>query len=654
MKKTVNVGLTAHVDAGKTTLTEQLLYTAGATRGLGRVDDGTAQTDFLSIERERGISVRASGTHLTWHDCEIHLVDTPGHADFTGEVERSLGVLDCAVLLISAVEGIQSQTELLMDAFLNLGLPFLVYVNKLDRAGSDFDGICSTVRERLAPHGIACVQASAVTGEGTEKLTVSPSPDLEEELLTACGDDSLLEAFLEGSPPPDGALDEAVREAFLTGRLCLILGGSAKLGLGTQELLDTLERCCAPLITDDTLAAPLCARVYKLEHDPRMGKVCHVRLFSGSLRNRDSVYLPRTDAEEKVTQIRSFAGREARDLGHVEAGGLAAVYGLRSVRAGDLLGHGIPPRMPASLTVPVLTVQALPAREEDRIPLLGALTELCDEDPALSFQWIERKQELHLRTTGRIQLEVLQSFLRERYNLPVTFTQPSVIYKETPMQAAVGHDDYTMPKPCWACVDFLIEPLPEGSGLQYESICSPRDIAYRYQNHVETAVPRALQEGRLGWEVTDLKVTLRGGSHHDVHTHPLDFFVATPMAIARGLENAGTALLEPMLALRMRAPEETLGRVVSLLVNHRASFDSPVVHTGDFTLDAEIPAEEFLEFPALFASATGGRGSLGSRFARYTLCPPGYGRARERSGIDPLDRAKYILWARGALTDAQD
>ncbi|MBE6931338.1 MAG: TetM/TetW/TetO/TetS family tetracycline resistance ribosomal protection protein [Ruminococcaceae bacterium] len=653
MLKTLNVGLVAHVDAGKTTLTEQLLYTAGALRGLGRVDDGTTQSDFLTIERERGISVRASSTHLQWRSCELHLVDTPGHADFTGEVERSLGILDCAVLLVSAVEGIQSQTELLIDAFTDLRIPFLVFVNKLDRTGADYSAVCQSLRDRLKSSGITCVQCSSPQNEGGGDLQLSPSPDLTEELLSACGDDALLEAFLEGSPLPDGALEASVREAVLSGSLCLMLGGSAKLGIGIDALLDALDAYCAPIITDDDIRAPLCGRVYKLEHDPRMGKVCHVRLFSGSLRNRDSVYLPRVDAEEKITQIRSVSGRQSSDLGQVQAGGLAALYGLRSVRAGDLLGQGIPPRLPAALTVPVLTVQALPAKEEDRIPLLGALTELCDEDPALSFQWIERRQELHLRTTGRIQLEVLQSFLRERYNLAVTFTAPSVIYKETPREAAVGRDDYTWPKPCWACVDFLIEPLPEGSGLQYESICSPRDIAYRYQNHVETAVPRALQEGRLGWEVTDLKVTLRGGSHHEVHTHPLDFFVATPMAIARGLENAGVMLLEPMLNLRMRAPEDTLGRVVSLLVNHRASFDSPVVHVGDFTLDAEIPAEEFLEFPALFAAATGGRGSLGSRFSRYTLCPPGHGQPRERGGIDPLDRSKYILWARGALTDAQ-
>ncbi|MDY3072979.1 MAG: translation factor GTPase family protein [Eubacteriales bacterium] len=638
----LNIGLIAHVDAGKTTLTERLLYAAGALRTAGSVDDGTTQTDYLSIERARGISVRASSATLSWRGAPVRIVDTPGHADFSGEVERAFAALDAAVLVVSAVEGVQAQTEALLEALETEKLPFLVFVNKLDRAGSAYaavlDELAQHTPRRLVPF---CVPS----GEGSEACAAVPlAPEVRRE-TEASADDGLVLRFLDGETIPDGELFAALRRACLDCRTVLVLAGSSKTGAGVEPLLDALAYY-TPDPPDD--AAPLAGVVYKVEHDPALGKLAHTRLFSGTLRSRDTVFVPRTGAEEKITQLRAVTGRKSQDVREIGPGDIVAITGLTSVRAGDVIGHGTIPRVPVSLAAPLLTVRAVPERDDDLMALLGALRELCEEDPLLELVWVPEKREIHLRTTGRVQLEVLEVFLRERYRLAAHFAEPSILYKETPVRTARGFDSYTMPKPCWAEIEFLIEPLPRGSGFRYQTAIDPRLIEYRYQAHIETAVPRALKQGLSGWEVTDLSVTLTGGSWHHIHTHPLDFFVATPMALMDGLRNAGTKLLEPILEVRFRAPEECLGRTVSLLVASRAAFDSPVVRGTEFTLSARVPAEEALDFPTQYAALTGGRGRVGMRFLEYDDCPPGHGHARERFGVDPLDRPKWILHARGA------
>ncbi|MEA4823276.1 MAG: translation factor GTPase family protein [Clostridiaceae bacterium] len=645
MTPILNVGLVAHVDAGKTTLTERLLCTAGALRVAGNVDDGTTQTDFLSVERARGISVRASSASLAWHSTHINLVDTPGHVDFSGEVERAFSALDAAVLVVSSVEGIQAQTETLLDALEAEKLPFLVFINKLDRAGSDYAAILSALSQRIPRRMIPYGKPS---GEGSDDciVTLPTSTDWRETMATASDDDTLVMRLLDGETVPDTELNAAMRRTCTDCRIVLVLCGSSKYGVGVETLLDTLAAYYTPDPPD--ASTPLAGIVYKVEHDPSLGKLAHTRLFSGSLRSRDTVRVPRTGALEKITQIRAVAGRKSQDVREVLAGDIAAISGLTSVRAGDIIGQGKIPRVPVSMTAPLLTVKAVPEEDADIMALLGALRELAEEDPLLELVWVPEKREIHLRTTGHVQLEVLSVFLRERYHLTAHFEEPSILYKETPIRSAVGFDSYTMPKPCWAEIEFHIEPLPRGSGFRYTTDIDPRKIEYRYQAHIETAVPRALTQGLFGWEVTDLAVTLTGGSWHHIHTHPLDFFVATPMALMDGLRNAGTKLLEPILEVRFRAPEEFLGRTVSLLVARRGEFDSPFVRGADFTLSARVPAEEALDFPVEYAALTGGRGRVGTRFLEYADCPPGHGHARERFGVDPLDRPKWILHARGA------
>ena len=640
-RRPISAGILAHVDAGKTSLTEQLLYRGGALRAAGTVDSGTTQTDTLAVEQARGISVKTADAVLETDKATINIIDTPGHADFISEVERALSVLDCAVIVVSAVEGVQAQTEILLSAVREMNLPCVLFVNKLDRAGSDFEGVCAELSEQFS--GRSLLRINLPENEGDLGVRVVPDADALENAVVLTGNEDLVESFLLGEEPD---FAQTVRAAVENGAVP-VLCGSSKTGVGCGEILEFLCTCM-PEMPD--VSEELCARVFRVEHDRQLGKLCHVRVFSGSLQPRQSVYLPRVDKEEKIAGIRRPLGRKQADVPAAEAGDIAVLFGLNEVRAGDMIGRGQPPRKESALAVPLLTVKIEPEKPDELMALVTALGALADEDPMLHFLWIREKKEIQLRIVGKIQLEILSELLMERYNLKATFSPPSVIYKETPSMVGEGFDAYLMPKPCWAILKFLIEPLPRGSGLIYESKTSPSRLMYRYQNHVETAVPEALTQGMYGWEVTDLKVTLIDGEHHHVHTHPLDFFLCTPLAIMDGLRNCGTTLLEPILKVKLTFDPNLSGRVIGLVQNARGVLIDQSVRGDRQTITAEIPVAESMELPVEFAKMTSGRGNMASSFSHYAPCVPGFIAERERIGTNPLDRAKYILEKRNALS----
>ena len=379
-----------------------------------------------------------------------------------------------------------------------------------------------------------------------------------------------------------------------------------------------------------------------------MGKIAHVRLFGGQIKNRDSIYIPSCEKSQKVTQIRRVFGGKFTDIGEVGAGDIAALCGLSEIQIGDVIGRPSA-RSGYKLAVPLLKVQVLPQDDGDLPALIAALRELCEEDPLLDMDYAGEEKELQIKITGTIQLEILATLLKERYNLDAHFSAPSVIYRETPSSCGEGFEAYTMPKPCWAVVRLRIEPGEPGSGLTYSSVVSNNDIYLRYQNHIETSLRETLKQGLYGWEVTDLKVTLIGGEHHIVHTHPMDFFVATPVAVMNGLTNTGTTLLEPMVTMTISAQEEFAGKIIGDLVQMRGDFDTPVIHAGSFRVEALVPVATSLDYPIRLGMLTSGRAVISSRFAGYRPCPLELGATAKRRGVDPLDRAKWILSKRNAL-----
>ena len=643
----INLGILAHVDAGKTTLAEQLLYACGELRAPGTVDAGSTRTDWLEVERRRGISVMTSSASLTRGDVLINLIDTPGHMDFTGEVERALVAMDAVVVLVSAAEGVQSQTELFWKAARTLSLPALLFVNKIDRAGCEPEAVLAQLQRELSP---AVIPLNRAVKPGSTDCAVEACPLGEEEILTLCeNDEALTELYLSGGEIPPARLREALEAQTRAAQVYPLLFGATALGLGVEALLDAVCRLlpCAASKPEGEPAGV----VYKIEHSPTMGKIAHVRLYEGTLKNRDSVKLFRPGAEpvtEKVTQIRRVSGGKHEDRGELTGGDIAAVYGLTDVKTGDMLGRRLE-RVHTHLTTPLFSVQ-VSGRAGEEAKLLQAVMELSDEDPSMICLWNPDEREITLSIMGKIHLEIIGYLLRERYGIEAVFSPPTVIYKETPLKTGRGLEAYTMPKPCWAVVALEIEPLPRGSGYQYESITPDKNLFYRYQNHVKTTVPEALKQGLLGWEVVDLKVTLIDGQHHTIHTHPMDFFLATPIAVMKALTDCGTQLLEPMVNMRLSAPEELSGKLIGDILGMRGSFDSPVVHHGRMELEARVPVASSLDYAARFASVTSGKGTLRVQFSGYEPCPAELGAVAKRRGLNPLDRAKWILYKRSALS----
>ncbi|MEC0172334.1 translation factor GTPase family protein [Paenibacillus graminis] len=651
-KGRINVGIFAHVDAGKTTTTEHILYESGRIKAVGSVDSGTALTDSMEVERQRGISVRAALASFEWRGVQVNLVDTPGHVDFLSEVERSLRVMDCAVLILSAVEGVQAQSEMIWNALRKLGIPTLIFLNKMDRVGADPAAVLAQARMYLSGDILPVQQALGQEQNYTGALDLwaeAADPAARTELLEALAerDEALLETYMSGTPLDLTAWKEQLKAGAGAGKWFPLVYGAAAKGLGITQLLDAMTDYFPRAGGNPEL--PVSGIVYSIQRDKSMGRMAFVRLYQGTVRNRDTVLNYTQDVQGKVTQIRKVEGGRTEDVGALEAGDIAVVYGLSGVRIGDVLG--VPDAIPqeAKLAVPLLTVRVHWEAAVDEHKVIGAFQELADEDPLLDTQWLQDERELHIKVMGPIQLEILDSVLESRYGLKVTFGQPSVIYRETPSRAGEGYVAYLMPKPCWAILRFRIEPGPPGSGLRYESLVRSSDLLPQYQNETARRVPEALMQGLYGWEVTDLKVTLTEGQHHVWHTHPLDFAVATPMAIMDGLNRIGTKLLEPILQVRIVVPEENGGRVMNDLVQMRGTFEPPVLQGERMIIEGRLPLATSLDYPVSLSSYTKGRSTFTSFFAGYEECPPDVRAERTRRGVNPLDQARYILSVRKAL-----
>ena len=631
-----NIGIFAHVDAGKTTLSEQMLLKAGAIRTAGSVDSGTAHTDSLPVERQRGISVRASCVRLNWRGEEINLIDTPGHTDFSAEIERSLWALDGAVIVVSGPEGVQPQTENLFEVLHEQGIPLFFFINKMDRESADAHRVTAQIRRRLAAHAV---------------LLSDPEALIE---AVCSADDELMERYLSEEEISETEIRSILPILVRRGKVLPVVTGSALRGLGIEGVLDGIVDFLPP---SDSSQPVLCGVAFAVEHDRLLGRGMWVRLYGGTLENRSAVTMPGhvdpltgepAQVQSKITQIRGVSGE---DIGMLRAGEIGVVYGIR-MKVGQILGDpALLPRQvrPGEFRMPLTTVR-VEANDPQRQRELGAAClALADEDPLLQARFNHDSGELHMDAMGTVQLEILQDALKSRFGLEASFSSPTIIYRETIAKEAVGFCAYTMPKPCWAILQFLIRPAPRNSGVRFHSEVPARDILLRYQHQVEQALPLALSQGRLGWQVTDVDITLTGGSHHQFHTHPLDFIVATPWAIQDGLRNGGSLLLEPVLRVLFRIPPEFTGKIISDVNAMRGEITETNREEDAAVVIGLIPAAECMDYPVRLAQITGGRGGMSIRLNGYRDCPLELGSRASRRGVDPLDTSRYILAARSAL-----
>ncbi len=588
--KRICIGILAHVDAGKTTLTEAMLYRAGAIRRLGRVDHGDAFLDTEALEKERGITIFAKQAVLRRGELELTLLDTPGHADFSAETERALQALDYAILLVSAADGVQGHTETLWRLLAHHRVPTFIFVNKMDQPGADRAALLAQLRRRLS--------------EGCADLADEPAAA---EQAALC-DEGLLENYLAGTLPDTGDLAALIAQR----RLFPCLFGSALKLDGVDGLLDALEQYAL----EPAWGPDFAARVFKISRDERGERLTWLKVTGGALRARDAVRGP--DWEEKVTQLRLYSGGKFTVLDEAPAGTVCAAAGLTHTRAGE--GLGAEESWSGPELEPVLTYQVLPPEGCDAHTLLSRLRILEEEDPQLRVEWDGRAGEIRVSLMGEVQTQVLQRVMAERFGLEVDFGPGSIVYLETIAAPVVGVGHFE-PLRHYAEVHLLLEPLERGSGLVLGSACSEDELDGHWQRLILTHLAEKQHVGVLtGAPITDMKLTLLTGRAHLKHTEGGDFRQATWRAVRQGLMSAESVLLEPWYAVRLSVPADCVGRAMTDLQRLGGSLDAPEQTGETAVLTGFAPVSALEGYAAQVAAYTGGRGRLSCTVDGYRPC----------------------------------
>lgn len=606
--KQLTLGILAHVDAGKTTLSEALLFTAGAIRKAGRVDKKDAFLDNYELERERGITIFSKQAVFSYEDLRITLLDTPGHVDFSTEMERTLQVLDAAVLLISAADGVQSHTRTLWKLLESYQVPVFLFVNKMDQPGADQEKILAGIQNQLSGN---CVDFTPLVGAAaTESKGAALEADMQEamEAVAIC-DEELLNSFLTDGRISQGQLREKIAER----KVFPCLFGSALRLQGIEALLSAIE-AYAP---EKTYPEAFGARVFKVTRDSQGSRLTHMKITGGTLKAKMELTCAE-DKTEKVNQIRIYSGERFEAVNEAAAGSVCAVTGLLGTMAGQ--GLGMEKNLESPFLTPVLSYCLLLPEGTDPMAVMPKLKELEEEDPALSFTWEEELKEIHVHVMGEVQMEILKVLIRERFGLEIAFGKGRIVYKETIADTVegVGHFE---PLRHYAEVHLLLEPGEPGSGLQFEADCSEDILARNWQRLILTHLEEKQHRGVLtGSAITDMKITLVSGRAHQKHTEGGDFRKATYRAVRQGLMEAMSVLLEPYYEFRLEIPEEMTGRAMTDMEKLFADFTLAERAEGRCVLTGCAPVETMRDYQKEVYAYTRGQGSLTVRLKGYMPC----------------------------------
>lgn len=606
--KQLTLGILAHVDAGKTTLSEALLFTAGAIRKAGRVDKKDAFLDNYELERERGITIFSKQAVFSYEDLRITLLDTPGHVDFSTEMERTLQVLDAAVLLISAADGVQSHTRTLWKLLESYQVPVFLFVNKMDQPGADQEKILAGIQNQLSGN---CVDFTPLVGAAaTESKGAALEADMQEamEAVAIC-DEELLNSFLT-----DGRISqEQLREKIAERKVFPCLFGSALRLQGIEALLSAIT-AYAP---EKTYPEAFGARVFKVTRDSQGSRLTHMKITGGTLKAKMELTCAE-DKTEKVNQIRVYSGERFEAVNEAVAGSVCAVTGLLGTMPGQ--GLGMEKNLESPFLTPVLSYCLLLPEGTDPMAVMSKLKELEEEDPALSFTWEEELKEIHVHVMGEVQMEILKVLIRERFGLEIAFGKGRIVYKETIADTVegVGHFE---PLRHYAEVHLLLEPGEPGSGLQFETDCSEDILARNWQRLILTHLEEKQHRGVLtGSAITDMKITLVSGRAHQKHTEGGDFRKATYRAVRQGLMEAMSVLLEPYYEFRLEIPEEMTGRAMTDMEKLFADFTLAERAEGRCVLTGCAPVETMRDYQKEVYAYTRGQGSLTVRLKGYMPC----------------------------------
>ena len=599
MKKTI--GILAHVDAGKTTFSEQLLYHTNSIRNRGRVDHKNSFLDSHNIEKERGITIFYDQAIFEIGDSKYYLIDTPGHIDFSSEMERALSILDYAILVISAVEGIQGHTYTIWSLLKKYNVPTFFFINKLDRTGANLEKVLEEIREDLT----------------SDICYINKLNNLEEELIEFISerDDNLLERYLNGDYNEMEwiyNLKKLIKER----KIYPCLSGSALQDDGIEEFINIFNQLSfSEYKENDNFSG----RVYKIKHDNNGTKLTFIKILKGSLKVRDELsYGKGNEISEKISGIRIYNGSKFSTVDKAIAGDLVAVTGLSMFKAGDGIGE-IKDNIIFNMT-PTLKSKVIFDDSYNIKDVLRYFKILESEDPALNVIWNEAVQEIQISIMGKIQLEVLKEVLDERFNLKIDFGPCEIMYKETIDNMSYGYGHFE-PLKHYAEVHLKLEPNNRGEGITFENKCHADDLTTGHQNLIKTHIFERNHHGLLtGSPITDIKFTLLTGRAHNKHTEGGDFREATYRAIRQGLEKCENVLLEPYYKFKIDVDLEYMGRVISDIQRLNGTFDPPETKLSKVTIIGRGPVATFMDYSAEILTFTKGKGSINLIFDGYDIC----------------------------------
>ena len=663
----------AHIDAGKTTATERILFYTGITHRIGEVHEGTATMDYMEQEQERGITITSAATTCTWKDVRINIIDTPGHVDFTAEVERSLRVLDGAVAVFDSVSGVQPQTETVWRQGDKYKVPRICFVNKMDKNGADFEHVLETIRKRLGARPVALqipigaessfkgvvdlIEMKAILWHdeamGSE-YDIQPIPDallkkaeafrLQLIEIIAETDDVLLEKFLEGETPTIAELKAGIRQATIDLKVFPVICGSAFKNKGVQTLLDAVvDYLPSPLDKppvegpnpshpatievrkpDDN--EPLAALAFKIINDP-FGKLCFVRVYSGSLKTGDTILNPRTGKTDRVGRLVKMHANKREDVSEILAGDICACVGLKELKTGDTLCSPQHPIALGAIVFPetVISVAIEPKTKADQEKMGVALSRLADEDPTFKVRTDDESGQTIISGMGELHLEILVDRMKREHKVEANVGEPKVAFRETIRKTAEAEGKYirqTGGSGNYGHCKLRIEPNTPGAGYEFINAIKSGSVPKEYIKPIDQGVQGAIELGILaGYPLVDIKVTLYDGSYHEVDSNEMAFKFAGSIAFKEAARKASPVLLEPVMAVEVTVPEEHMGVIIGDINSRRGRIEGMEHVGGSQLIKAIVPLKEMFGYVNEIRSSTQGRASYSMQFARYEEAP---------------------------------
>lgn len=647
--RTLNLGILAHVDAGKTSLTERLLFDAGVIDKLGSVDTGNTQTDSLELERQRGITIRAAVVSFTIGDTVVNLIDTPGHPDFIAEVERVLGLLDAAVVVVSAVEGVQAQTRVLVRALQRLAVPFIFFINKVDRLGARYDDVLRAIAAQLPVRPIAM---SAVIEAGSKLVRVESSELGSEPLFTALcerlaeNDDALLDDYVQA---PDRLTAErlecALADQVANGLVHPAFAGAAMTGVGVPALASAIATILPHRRLDPN--GPVAGKIFKIERGWGGEKLSYLYLTSGTVQLRQSLDLPKGPA--RLTGIHLFEAGRVRNVSSFRAGQIARISGLGSARIGDVMGTDLLLGGQPHFAPPTLETRVLARRASDSAALWLALNQLAEQDPLINLRKNEDASEVFVSLYGEVQKEVIQSTLLTDFGLEASFEESKVIYVERLVGTGTGIQIiFKEPNPFLATIGLRVEPRPEGAGNSFALEVDIGQMPASFYRAVEETVFETLKQGIFGWQIIDCHVAMTAARQTSPASTAADFRQLTPWVLATALSAAQTVICEPIDRFYLEAPAATLSGLLTLLAKAGAAMKDTAITDGMARLEGTLASAMIRSIQQQVPGLTSGMGMMESSFDHYAPMA-GPQRSRQRSGPDPFNTAEYLLCMRRNL-----